>query len=516
MQDKLRDEYLEYLKKVCEEKSMRQCALDFYDDLTKTFGHVKIARDDLEVYTLYGKKTEQDVACLFDNKKYISVNELFVFLIKNNIDKMAYYAQKDTRNAVGFCNAVEKNLGICLPMISTKKMSKLHHIVDIIKKTPNIVEIKCEYDSVTSKMKTIMYHELSHVLELKTFNKREIIKNTFSDMYLIRDRYGVYRINARAYSDKMSQAKKFIQMQKIKGSDAISECLNELFSGEILNSLYLSTNLTENLIQDKYISKRSLPNYIKYVEDYDITVFLKYAISNAKDIHYRTNSIDIIDKINNIKISPQNMDYYKKRFLLIAKGLIPNKKDKNFNIEFADLFMNMDTYSTICTILGMSKSKNVGQSLQSELKMLLQEMLIDAIKNKLVDNLNDKKVPKDDFFCKQINNMLFTIDSLILYNNDCYGKKVYFDKDENVYFSNLFRQTYNDYGAVNEYAKLLGAIEFYVQKYSNVIDKDKIPFLKYHNYKFLANKFYSQNDNGQITRCTKKDKNKMIDEKELT
>ena len=181
MKDKLRDEYIKHIKSITLKRDLRQFAIEFYDDLCKKYKGQVFRRDNFETLDVDEQEIEQDVAKhVFKDKDTATAEEIFTFLIKQNVKSMFIGKQKDMldENTAGFLNPSLQLLGIkkidleISGVMVNSRMSKK----EIKQKEKQALQEAMQVQK--QKYKQVVYHELSHVFEVKTFGDRKFYKNS--------------------------------------------------------------------------------------------------------------------------------------------------------------------------------------------------------------------------------------------------------------------------------------------------------------------------------------------------
>jgi hypothetical protein len=105
----------------------------------------------------------------------------------------------------------------------------------------------------------------------------------------------------------------------------------------------------------------------------------------------------------------------------IEKDLM-NEADRKLHGEVVELLDGVNSYDTLTLIMGVAGGYGlgvvspVGITLE-DYKVLAQSLLIESVKNDIIDDLNNPNIIKDKPFYERINAIMETIDSSIIYPN---------------------------------------------------------------------------------------------------
>ena len=135
----LREKYIKLLKVRCLNKTLRQYALDYYDNLENIYNGEMFTRCHFATLNFKGRIIEQDVVkALLATKSQVSAQEIFVYLFERNVKRIKfsfnnsnnlgmYYSllKKITIANRSWCDFVEFNDNI-IEVLSKIKKDDLH------------------------------------------------------------------------------------------------------------------------------------------------------------------------------------------------------------------------------------------------------------------------------------------------------------------------------------------------------------------------------------------------------
>lgn len=463
MEQKIQAEFEKYLKKICRNKELRGYAKDFFVDFCSKYEGQFFTKDNFETLVVDGVEVEQDIVKhLFSTKEQATAGEVFLYLLKNNVQKIDFYTAKNDveSSSVGFLNSTTKNLGIKKKSlveyyrapnevatmeikpndVSDKEWEKLQKKKKQEEKKQALIREKQAIEDAQKKVqesyKHTLYHELSHVFELKTFLSRQCIKNNMSNRVLVKDHGNKYvsvcsdevvqeQVNIVKNRDKQVLAgtytlngEYFVEQMTYIGEESISEILNEVFACGIDDTLQIKEGAHSSSFKSKFLKKCKLEGECGYNINYDIATFIRLAVGDIDEKDLRFNSKKIKDKLKNLNIPKESLESIQERFAGLFKETATNEVDKKVSNEAGEIIMSSNAYQTLGMIMGMAQmANNSRDDIQNidDYKIFAQEMLIESIKNDIVSKLNDPNVVKDQAFFESVNQTLSTIDSLICY-----------------------------------------------------------------------------------------------------
>ena len=476
-----RQRYEKHLKKVCKVKPLRQAAMEFYDDFCEYYQGQVFTRDNFETLKINGEVVEQDIVKdLFKDRDEVLPEEVLTYLFTHHIKTMRSFAKRTTSTA-GSINPLKQRLrvhmqtlasevrierdailkmGVCIPYtIQTEKERNEFLREENKKKRKEFKERKQEIiekakTTIYERMKGHMYHELAHIMEIRSFLNGKYIKIGCTNEISIKGS----KIDISCCSDEIS-ADTFTKLDKFEkllnallkskglqkqisenqdfckfttdaiadsGYNEISEYMNEELSLRIGKEFSVS-NQSPYYHLDDFCRKSRIPGDCAYNQNYDISQLVKLAIGDMDEKVMRFNSVEFFERINNLRVSDQTLLQSKETLHSVLNKLIlayPEKEkwilecaDKNIdNLSSADLIgVAMGLYADI-------DSKNWNDTLfeesKAQCKLIVQNILIEAIKNNTLQDLADETVVKNELFFEKLNETLTTIDSVILYPKD--------------------------------------------------------------------------------------------------
>ena len=187
--------YKAHLEKVCKDKLLRQYALDYFEDLSSYYAGNEFTVNDFSSLIIDGKVVEQDVVVdLFKDREKVSAQEIFAYLFMKNIDKFAF--RKTFRDKPTVSGEVDSSNKTCFIVKKKPQSYKSHGVVSGTKYgiRERIQDWKKHRNDAKEALngyyKKIVYHELSHVFELETYNDRQVIRIEMSDKSLLKTKNG--------------------------------------------------------------------------------------------------------------------------------------------------------------------------------------------------------------------------------------------------------------------------------------------------------------------------------------
>ena len=488
-------EFRKHLLKVCRDRELRGVALDYFKDLSEKFEGQNFTKANFETLLVDGKEIEQDVVKeVFATKEEASAEEIFLYLFKSNVQKIKAFNLSvfslDPRN--GCYNHDEKTVEIGQKNFKElfskrysavlidrpegmsdkewkkylkaeeKKIAKEDRINNKARK--KLVEMKIETDA-----KHVMYHELSHVFEIKTFENRkyrkvgisnEIFADVNKGLVLINDKQNITKDdvkNAKIIEDGVryfdeSSPKDSLRFMIKEGAVSISEIFNEEFACLIDDSLNIKKN--ENITyKDKLVKKAYLEGDCAYNINYDISMLLKLAIGDVDYKDLRFNSKKLIEKVNNLNISATKLQSVQEQFL---NNLTKTNFCDEFKFSKADFNKELKTCGVFDTIAAMVHvSDKFGEQFSADFcrygsnyKAIVQDLLIESIKNDIILEINNPNLVKDAAYFEKIDSKLKTIDQFILYPNvvvSFFSREVFGELAKNELFITSVGQYANKY-----------------------------------------------------------------------
>ena len=495
MNTEIENEFKMHLKKVCKSSILRHLALEFFYDLDKKFEDLTFSANTFESLNLDGEYFRQDIVNdLFSKKTEATACEVFLYLFKSNVKRLNFFTigGKSKNNFLsGYFNALDKIMRIrkLYPNIGKLKYSDLKKSIYSNKTRPpeiserewkelkkknnyemrkliaNLKKLKQEareesFKQILAEYKHVLYHELCHVFELKTFNNRKLIKNTFSNLLICKKfkfLHLQYLLKDTKYIDDTIDNKYYqlINEMEIEGSIAISEILNEELASILDNTYQISPVHTTQ--EKRSMTKSILSGSCTYNRNYDIASFIHLALPNENILDFRFNSSEPIEKLNNLNISADTMNLYRKKLIKLISEKDPQLQGENAIKAISQLIERSNIFSILCIIVGYTdilyseNDVNLSEVI-SDCKAIAQGILIEGIKNNLIDQINDESVAKDEEFFICLNDCLKTIDNFSIYPDQYYY---------------AFHRTNDMLTSITRDSEIL-SIEKYCKKYSNL------------------------------------------------
>lgn len=446
MDKKLQEDYIKYLSKVCKDPILRQGAIDFLVDLSEFYEGQTFSRENFEKINIDGKTYEQDVVNkIFKDKDSATAAEVFFEIFKDNIKSIDSYRYDilKPKSTAGFANICEEKVLIKRPQNDADFLSNIDKDAfetqkDDLLERPN------------EQMKHVLYHELSHVFETKTFNNRRYVcvgmRNAISEKKF--NRYISYHTknengellkvkiyNKREVSKAKIDPKDYFAMLESDGKKEISEVLNEEHASKLDKTINIKEKLFVELNKE-FARKTELctGNNCAYNVNYDIAGLLLLAAGDIDKKNFRFNPQALWDKVNNLKIDEKVLSDSKNLFLENflqyvefgkLQSLDSQKDTRLLEMEENAIMQNIGA-SRLDSLLGcMMSYANISSfhpglkkiCLDDKMKLSIQEILVDGIKNDWIQKINDPKIEKNEEFFAQLNDVLTKIDNNIIYPN---------------------------------------------------------------------------------------------------
>jgi len=437
-------EYLKYLKKVCKNRELRSYALDFFHDLKSLYKNRTFTRKDFETLRINGVETEQDVVkTVFQDKDKVAIDELFYNIFKANVKSLSFFTfswiyENDTTGYYSHkyraVRIKRQRLDIPKAVASSETNPTKENKQ---KEKERLAKLKKAAQAERSEsLKHIVYHELGHVLDTKTFADGKYFKHNLTDQVLIYHGKKVYPIDCDEITEtSLQEAIDFsnyqkdhdhvtsdgvLRLGKNNGLNNISEVLNEEFACFTDKSFSLSSTPIFDNKKSKFIKRAHLQGSSAYNKNYDIVKLLEIILDSTDKKSLKLNSDPIKNSINGLKISKSTIKKIKDTYSNLFLSSLGSMKPKALE-DFDEKLDKLDIYSTIGTILRAANIiynyKNNDSLTQSndDYKILIQGLLLEGIKNKISAELKNKDIVKDEKYYSKINEHLHTIDNFILY-----------------------------------------------------------------------------------------------------
>ena len=467
--NELCQEFIAHLNKVCKDKEYYAWAVEYFKFLMQS--NHKITKDNLDTLTLsrnetYNLDLEND---LFKDKQVITVAELFLHNFIHFVKKVAplneteYAKKSDNDGTSGFY--AHKYLGIFCD-----KDFKGHKFQTITLINPQ--KNSCEELDKWYLRKTF-WHELSHILQLKTFNKN-IFGMGFDEQLI---EYKNPQHTKESYLSNLSSIEnEFIRDMIKKGSYLITEILNEYAVNHITNSLeivkvqdYLNIPVTNNMKGFRYAFSIRNDNFISIDTQYLNLMFILPMLQIILDDNFSPNDANLKCFFYGSQLSKIGLDDDLDSTLTqrLAKMLKTYK-----NIPESETTKNLDKISYFKLfefIIGARDNCTDHKIATNE----LQAMLINLYKNKFLAEFEDASVIKDEhFFCK-VNTSLETIAKFFHFNWEM--QVAVFDQETKT----TKTLTANDMPIFSEFGKL-NSTALNIQEFNRLINtiKSKVSTLE--------------------------------------
>lgn len=453
MDKKLRKEYIRHLKNTTSRRNLRKYAIEFYDDLSKKYEGKVFTRDDFETLNVDGKEIEQDVVKhVFKDKNTATAEEIFTFLFKQNV-KSIYLGKKGAGfagNVSGYLDASTQILGLKKKDLMIAVMFNQNRPGREFKKFQ-----KQNYEYAVEKRekayREVLYHELSHVFEVKTFGKRKYYKNANGVFF----KAGIFKyirsgescikqeniakdiekdalLIKNKYRDTPSDV---LNIYKNIGKTSLFEIFNEISAQKVAkDALDLSKASTGfGVMAEKARCKISLNGYCGYNKNYPMLELLKLALpEDMKETDFKFNTKRLEENINKLNISKKTLDNariaitddicagYAETFRRMNINSSEEKVKKVIEQEYefikqiVDGLKDADAVDVVYTLMGVSENfEDIG--LNSNCKKELQAIFVESIKNDIISQLKDEKIEKNQDFFEKIDKTLQKIDENLYY-----------------------------------------------------------------------------------------------------
>ena len=277
-------DFKQHLYRVCKDETLREFALDFFHDLSSKYEGKEFTKDEFATLVIDGKVVEQDVVVsLFKNKEKVSAQEIFTYLFINNIDKFVIRRRVPGEpDSSGGVDALGKDCTIARYRPRVQESIFFNKDLSIKEK---IAAYKAKKDFISRTIrehyKGVIYHELSHIFELETYDDRRFIRNEMSDRTFMKTEksfvlfYGNdinkgLLIAIALGADFGTSVESLMAILRAQGATSISEILNEEYAQEIQGTKCVLNFISEDECNKRYVRKTRLTGNCKYNRDYDI------------------------------------------------------------------------------------------------------------------------------------------------------------------------------------------------------------------------------------------------------
>ena len=488
MNKKLKEDYIDYLSQICDDEIIIDIASKYIEDLSKLYRNKYFTIEDFQQLNINHKVYNQDIVNdMFKNRKMLTAEEVFYYLFTHHIQKIGFappevIGQRVLGKVIIKSNAIlfNKELFTRTPKLKCleKKYklnpdfyiddelslqgSRVFEIIDSVSTKINH-SIQRDNDYNYKYLKKILYHEFSHVFELTTFNNVQYYKfgmNVITNLTNLKIRlpFNLSNLNNETFISHLTG-----------GLQALSEIYNEVFAAKVLRDENKSIVKTKkrsfiNWNNVDYSNKYHFMHKTHYQINYEIVKLLNLIMfdkENEEDM-YRFNFVNFYKKMNQIEVSPEVLKKLKTFYMILISKQDEKFQDKQYYNEYYDLLKECNTACFIFLLMVGSyylNSSNFTNKKQSfyQYKLLLQELLVDAINNKIKKQLQDKSVIKNCSYFERLEQTLQTIDNFILYPNEIINHDV-----------PIIRKTEINNMSVKQYADKYKNLE-YIQTFNNLI-----------------------------------------------
>lgn len=414
MQEELRQQYVSYIKKICKNEILQKHAISYFDDLGEFFKDKLFYATDFEKLEVNGQTFEQDVcADLFKETNSVTAQQLFFEIVKRNLSEITLFPGREFLDD----KYTRASYNLATKVIKVKDFTNSQN-GDLL----NSNKLKIFSQDSIDKIKEIylddlyfgcIYHELSHLFELKTFCDRKYCKNGMIKHLLINGEFGwvisdspviVRGDYERAYAQQyaVSYPKNEIFSFIRRGANLISESLNETFCSQVGKIFCIED--ADILNQNRISHKKEVFGDCEYNNYYDIAYLLRVLGDvDIKDVRF--DSKKIIDNINAIKL-PHNV---KESFLIqVFEQCKHYDTMRDFDIG-AVQNIDFDNYDMVSLMVGLCEKNQ-------QFKVLTKDYLLKCLQVNLSKAFETKN--SNDFFSK-IDTILCNIDDFLDYPAKC-------------------------------------------------------------------------------------------------
>lgn len=449
-----KQEFLQYLFEITKSEKLREYGAEFFSLFENRYKGLFLKKEDFDTLKVLQPNGsfvvyEQDVVKDLFRKRYqVSYAEVYVYLFKKNIKSFNSFLDSDYE-VTGYVDTINQKINI-------KYASELkeHELCNQINK--NI-----ENKVFDLRLKTIIFHELSHVFEIKNYKNGKYLINGLSDKIFYQNQNQTYSELPKApkkpnkYCSSKQLGDYYYYVYNDIGKDNIAEILNEDFTLNVISKnvvLYYNTiDSNKKFIEKIAYGQEDIEDFEftnKYYNNYDILLLLKFTLLNFNYKSCRLNSSEIISEINNFDIDNELILFAR----IVYKGLKlnidleQNKATKHVN--WGNNFEKASIYDLITYGVGFQVLHNSEQN-DFNFKTISQTLLVNAFKNKTFAELADKKIKKDVDYFNELNNKLYLINGFMLFRNqpientDIYPFKEFsVKKMSEVYGEDLYSQQF--------------------------------------------------------------------------
>ena len=454
LKTELKERFKKHLYKSCSDESTRETALEFFDDFHRMFQNEFYTREDFDTIDLDGTIIEQDVVnTLFkDNtREKVSAIELYVELfcksIKSiktfdiDVDNLAdgCYDFKTKRITLGKTSPEEIYYKFTTGKVLQEKSPKQYqkHIKKLRKSMNAILKENDEaygpvvrhcLETAKKRDKETTYHELAHLFGIRVFNSRinmdcyiKGLLSTHKDQAILENNEGNFFSNNDILKMECGSNERKVAESIYFGSREIAEIANEVLSKKIAKrEVGFEYNLWRlpYLTKENYIITFELAGDTSYNINYYILKFLDCLKPGFEDDVMKCKKSSIIKEIKDLEIDGKVLHDCKKRIIDVVKQ-IP-QLSINDECGFAEILNTERPFNTIlfcCSMRRFVKTPEM-RNIFNLLTIESQAILVQAIKEKVTKDLDDKTVEKNMEFFQRVSEMLYEVRSYLLFPNE--------------------------------------------------------------------------------------------------
>ncbi len=442
MDKELLKKYEAHLKKITkdnspeERKLFLELGLEYINDLANFYKGTLFTPSDFEKIKspFTNKEISQSITTeLFnENKTSATAEEIFVYLITNSIDEMCFITKKEYLSSL----EPEENQSIPLGYVDNR-IKSLHiikqddkeleqHFINenslylykskfpfdifadkysiITKDTPK----KSGFEFLKQCYKSAIYHELTHVFETEIYDKNSELNNSNIGIHV----NFMHAIHFGHFDQ--------IFARKYEGQEALFEMINEKLALNIADQL--KPQFVRTMAGRRVTSNISLYGSCPYYRDLGLTYAFMYLLDDINFNKARFNDKLIEDKFNSYftKSDVKNFQEKFKSYMEndcdpknqpqkdLAKLNINKLAKEKYNLnKYLTLYNDPSMCDIFYTVFGCSDSKT------SNNKLMAQEILLTAFKNKIKAQLDNPNIEKDENFFTKTDILMCMLDDVM-------------------------------------------------------------------------------------------------------
>lgn len=506
MNKKLKEDYIKYLHTVCDDEIIFDIASKYIEDLSKLYKNKYFTIEDFQQLNIDNKVYNQDIVNdMFTHRKMLKAEEIFYYLFTHHVKKIEF-AQSNVlgKGVAGKTSLVKKNILLnqksftrtpkikCLDKkykinsdfhlddILSLQNSRIFKIIDTFStKINHLIQRDSEYDY--KYLKKVIYHEFSHIFEVKTFNKVQYFNHGMMSITDI--------LNPERYMIPFNISNSINNQEFINdisgGLRALSEIYNEIFSAKILKdedkSVLKNKDMSVLKMSDiNYTQKYTFNHHTDYQINYEIVKLINLLMfdnENEEDM-YRFNFSSYYKKMKQIEVSPEVLKKLKTIYMFLISAHDEKFKDKKYFNEYYEclkecnipcfIFILMVGKHYLDNIYFLNKKQSFYQY-----KFLLQELLVDALSNKIEKQLKDCSVIKDYKYFERLEQTLQTIDNFILLPNQIINYDIPIIRKTEVHNMSVkqYAEKYKDKEYIQKFYSLIQTVEKFIDENSDALTK---------------------------------------------